>query len=252
VSELEPDWFVMENVEGILNIGEGVVLRQILEDFSLLGYNLTVRVVNMADYGVPQRRRRAIFVGNRLNKEFQWPQPSRSKTGKSTLFDILPPHLTVNDALGDLHLPQGRYFAHRANSQMRGPRNRVVEMEPAFTLRVRGDEFALCEFPAESSFIPGPKPDEPRFVRPPENDFQEFMQSWNSKSRANLSMERTHAKAERLKGTRRLTLREQARLQTFPDSFEFQGSVVSQARQIRNAVPPLFAAVLFEAIASQS
>ena len=70
VKELMPKWIVMENVQGIITIGDGIVLKQIYEAFEALGYKLTHKVINMADYGVPQARKRTIFVGNRLNKEF--------------------------------------------------------------------------------------------------------------------------------------------------------------------------------------
>lgn len=252
VEEVRPEWFVLENVEGILNIGGGLIREQIFEDFEIAGYTVAVRVINMADYGVPQRRRRAIFVGHRNGKEFHWPDPMHSKLGGNDVSDDLPRHRSVYDALGDLDLPQGNYFAHRANSQMRGPRNRVVATEPAFTLRVRGDEFALCEHPAESSFIPGAKPDEPLSARAPGNVFQELMQGWLPEGGTSHALARTTSRPKKLKGTRRLTIREQARLQSFPDAFNFTGSVVSQARQIGNAVPPLFGKVLFESIAAQS
>lgn len=252
IEAVRPQWFVMENVEGILNIGAGVVREQIFEDFKGAGYTTTVRVINMADYGVPQRRRRAVFVGHRNGGDFQWPDTTHSKHGGSQLLGDLPSHRSVHDALGDLDLTQGNYFAHRANSQMRGPRNRVVATEPAFTLRVRGDEFALCEHPAESSFIPGARPDEPLQARDPENGFQELMRGWVPAGRDALALSSTTNSAEKLKGTRRLTTREQARLQSFPDAFEFSGSVVAKARQIGNAVPPLFGKVLFESIAAQT
>lgn len=248
ISKIRPRWFVMENVQGILNIGGGIIREQILEDFAREGYLVDVRVINLADFGVPQRRNRAIFVGNRMGQEFRWPAPRNTKK----LDNPLPPHRSVNDALSDLDLPQGNYFAHRANSQMRGPRNRIVKSEPAFTLRVRGDEFALCEYPAVSSFIPDTRPEEPTHARKPANEFQELMQNWSPNGTQKKVLKRTARKPTILTGTRRLTTREQARLQTFPDAFEFTGSIASKARQIGNAVPPLFGKVLFEAITEQS
>jgi site-specific DNA-cytosine methylase len=132
---------------------------------------------------------------------------------------------------------------------MRGPRNRDAHMEPAFTLRVRGDEFALCEEPATAAFIPGPAPDEIVKYRTPQNELQEMLRgpcpSW-SKRDNHKSLRK--ASIPTLRGTRRITIREQARLQTFPDWVTFKGRTTSQARQIGNAVPPLFAFQLFRQI----
>jgi DNA (cytosine-5)-methyltransferase 1 len=256
VSRYKPSWFVMENVEGITNIGGGVILRQILEDFDRIGYQVDYQVVNMAEYGVPQLRKRAVFVGNRKKCHFIWPvkkfYDSRKKgvTHERDLFsaDLLPFH-SVNSALSDLYLPSGNYFAHRANSQMRGPRNRNAHTEPAFTLRVRGDEFALCEKPATSAFIPGPAPENDIVYLKAQNELQDILRepvpSW---ARRPSSKIRTSGGIPSLEGTRRLSIREQARLQTFPDWVEFSGRTTSQARQIGNAVPPLFAYQLFRKI----
>lgn len=251
VEYYNPQWFVMENVQGIMNIGGGVIYQQILEDFEKLGFKVECRVVNMAEYGVPQLRKRAVFVGNRMGIEFQWPM----KTNVKKIRNIprhelgLPDYNSVNSALSDLPLPIGKYFSHRANAQMRGPRNRFANTEPAYTLRVRGDEFALCAEPAVSAFIPGDAPDEPISYNLVETPLQEF---YRQKAPAWIHIpatKETNKKNTRvLTGTRKLTLRESARLQTFPDWVKFHGRRTSQAKQIGNAVPPLFGYYLFSQI----
>lgn len=252
VSSYNPRFFVMENVQGIMNIGGGVIYDQILEDFSAIGYKVECRVVNMAEYGVPQLRKRAIFVGNRDNIDFEWPEKTNIKKTAKTLkkYLELPQYNSVNSALNDLPLPIGNYFSHRANSQMRGPRNRIAESDPAYTLRVRGDEFALCEEPAISAFIPGDAPDEPKHYLPINSSLQEFYRhtppEWVEVS---YKIKNNQSKST-LKGTRKLTLRESARLQTFPDWVSFKGRRTSKAKQIGNAVPPLFAYYLFKKIFS--
>jgi DNA-cytosine methyltransferase len=180
VTTLRPTWFVMENVEGITNIGGGAILQQILDDFAAIDYRVKYRVVNMARYGVPQSRKRAIFVGTNTDKVFDWPQecyydPKKAAPPANLFGDTQHPFLAVNDALSDMLFPQGNFFSHRANSQMRGPRNRCAHTQPAFTLRVRGDEFAICEEPASSAFIPGPPPREEAKYRAPQNELQEML-----------------------------------------------------------------------------
>ena len=253
VSELTPKWIVMENVPGIVTIGNGAVLKQIYEDFERIGYKLTHKIINMADYGVPQARRRTIFVGNKLGKEFVWPEPEFVKMGKDTTHWTESNYRTVNMAVSDLPWPKGNYFSHRANSKMRGPRNRNVMTQPAFTLRVRGDEFAFCEQPAPGAFAPGECPNLDLFYYPCENDFQKTMREdppvWIENYVKPITV--NEKKTSLLKGTRKLSVREQARLQTFPDWFEFSGSTYSQGRQIGNAVPPLFARQLFAKVIEQ-
>lgn len=253
VGSLQPKWVVMENVEGITNIGGGAILSQILEDFSDVGYELDYQVVNMAAHGVPQTRRRAIFVGSREGNSFEWPAPILRKRQANAVDGLFPPptgnYFSVNDAIGNLWMPRGKYLSHRANSKMRGPRNRDADLDPAFTLRVRGDELALCELPAEGAFAPGVKPQNPSSVGPARNPLQEFFREtppW-IREPSRLESRKGHPRA-RLEGTRCLSIREQARLQSFPDWFDFVGTWSSQSKQIGNAVPPIFAARLFQQV----
>lgn len=249
VQDLSPQWFVMENVPGIISIGEGVILRQIYQDFEEIGYSLTHKVINMAEYGIPQTRKRTIFVGNKSGKTFEWPTPQYVALKKNEIFDENRHFRTVEMAVSDLPWPKGKYFSHRANSQMRGPRNRDVKTQPAFTLRVRGDEFAFCNTPATGAFSPGACPDISLRYSDATNEFQKTMREIPPEWVTNYEQPLISSeKAQPLIGTRRLSIREQARLQTFPDWFTFVGTPYSQCRQIGNAVPPLFVRQLFNSI----
>ena len=123
VDRFRPKWIIMENVPGITNIGKGVILNQIYEDFDKIGYWLDHKIINMAAYGVPQTRTRAIFVGSRVTDSFNWPRTNYypSKKIETILLGMPEPYISVLDALGDLPWPLGTYFSHRANSQMRRP-----------------------------------------------------------------------------------------------------------------------------------
>jgi DNA (cytosine-5)-methyltransferase 1 len=259
VSLVKPSLVVMENVEGIINIADGLILSQVIEDFQNAGYSLEVKVINMADFGIPQTRRRAFFIGLASSASPRWPSPTHARrvvvpsidqTALFTPGDNLSPWMPVNHALSDLCLPLGNFFSHRANSQMRGPRNRFADKQPAFTLRVRGDEFGVCEKPADAAFVPESRISEPLRLNPPQNVFQELMQCRPSWADNDSRTTRKRIIKKRVVGSRFLTIREQARLQTFPDWFSFEGSRTSQARQIGNAVPPLFAAQLFRSLLS--
>ncbi len=242
VSKLNPKWIVIENVQGITSIGNGLILKQIYEEFAVLGYKLDHRVINMADYGVPQTRKRTVFVGSKTLDKFNWPEPTNTKENR----------ITIHQALDDLPWALGNYLAHRANSQMRGPRNRDVNKQQAFTLRVRGDEFAFCKKPATGAFIPNPLPETIFEYRKTTSDYQQRMRekppAWIKSDRKIPVVDK---KKKTFKISRRLSIIEQARLQSFPDWFKFSGNPYSQARQIGNAVPPLFAEKLFKAIFQQ-
>jgi DNA (cytosine-5)-methyltransferase 1 len=251
VSQVMPRWMVMENVPGIMNIGDGIIYKQIYEDFAAIGYRIECKIINMEEYGVPQSRKRAVFVGTSSSTKIPWPAPSRSKKAEdhSDLFNKTSGVVTIHDALSDLPWPMGHFFSHRANSQMRGPRNRNVLCDTAFTLRVRGDEFAMCERPASSAFVPGSLPVVRQVLRSTMNDFQDYIRHYTPHwIKEALPLPVNKQPVSWLKGTRRLAIREQARLQTFPDWFAFSGSEYRQASQIGNAVPPLFGKVLFEAL----
>ena len=69
-------YFVAENVQGILSLGKGIVMQKILHDFSKLGYQIDWKLLNAADYGVPQSRKRVFIIGNRLGKKNPFPSPS--------------------------------------------------------------------------------------------------------------------------------------------------------------------------------
>ena len=147
----------------------------------------------------------------------------------------------------------GKYFAHRANSKMRGPRNRNLWKDPAFTLRVRGDEFGIRNTPAKGVFIPTPASEYSLTYRKGVNRFQISMREMAPPWIRDYSPPKVvDTQPEKLMHPRRLSIREQARLQTFPDWFEFFGTPYKQGMQIGNAVPPQFAKILFLEIFRQS
>lgn len=100
----QPRFFIAENVKGILSLGKGSVVTQILEDFSNAGYKVEIHKVNMADYGIPQHRERVIIIGQRndLGNEmlFHFPNPTNSKDGIG-----LPKYVSIKKAIGNLPAP---------------------------------------------------------------------------------------------------------------------------------------------------
>lgn len=97
----KPKFFLAENVKGLINLAKGKVLRMILNDFADIGYKVKSKVLNAADFGVPQTRERVIIVGvrNDIDWEYLYPNPTHIQGGS----DILPNWVSVGEALR--HLP---------------------------------------------------------------------------------------------------------------------------------------------------
>lgn len=105
LKDKKPKMFVAENVKGILSLGNGSVIKAIVNDFSDAGYNVQYKLLNAADYGVPQRRQRVIIVGVRkdLKANFDYPSPTHS----NKVNDKLNKWVTVKDALSIIPDPDG-------------------------------------------------------------------------------------------------------------------------------------------------
>ena len=145
IRDKNPKFFLDENVKGILSIGKGKVFQMILDDFQSIGYNVQYRVLNAADYGVPQTRLRVIIVGVRkdVHFEYKYPSPTNSKDGANGL----PRWVSVSDALKDIpdpdlpnNLPNHNYSKYKLSfNGYIGHRPLNPDM-PAPTVTARGDD----------------------------------------------------------------------------------------------------------------
>lgn len=145
VAALRPRFFLGENVRGLLTLEHGAVIAMIVNDFERLGYQVQYRLLNAADYGVPQCRQRVIIVGVRsgVNFDYHYPSPTHSRT--ATL--LTRPWVGVGEALADLPDPDtpnhelnhtyskykfevSRYLGHRP----------LDALKPAPTVTARGDD----------------------------------------------------------------------------------------------------------------
>jgi DNA (cytosine-5)-methyltransferase 1 len=103
VRDKQPCYFVAENVKGILSLGKGQVIQQIVQDFESAGYRVKYKLFNLADYGVPQIRQRVIILGIRkdIKEEIMFPTSTHSKTGDENT----EPWVTIGQALSDIPEP---------------------------------------------------------------------------------------------------------------------------------------------------
>jgi len=190
----KPLYFLAENVTGIISLGKGKILNLILNDMEQIGYKVRYQILNAADYGVPQLRKRVIFLGIRkdLNIDINYPKPIYFE-------DKEPYWKTVRDAIEDLLLESTDTIPNHIGTKHKVILNGYIGNRPT-----------EWDKPSPTILGRGGGTGGPVIIPHP-----------------NLH--------------RRMTVRETARIQTFPDNFIFKGSISSQYRQIGNAVPVLMA-----------
>lgn len=213
INQSRPFMFVAENVKGMLTLGNGEVIKQIEEDFSAAGYKVKWDLLNSRDYGVPQLRERVFIVGVRedIDFEYEYPKPTHGE-GK----DLLP-YATLRDYIGDLEDDPGPYFTGSYSSIFMSRNRKKQWNDQSYTIQASGRQA-----PLHPSGLPMKKIGKNKWVFP--------------------DGEENH---------RRLSVREIARIQTFPDWFHFDDGgnrdvtenyrLNIQYKQIGNAVPVLLA-----------
>ncbi|HFR3265715.1 DNA cytosine methyltransferase [Streptococcus suis] len=97
IKDKKPKFFLAENVKGILSLGKGKVIQMIIKDFESIGYKVDYKLVNAAEYGVPQARERVLIMGNRIGAENKFPETTHSLTGENLL---MPQAITTETAIG--------------------------------------------------------------------------------------------------------------------------------------------------------
>lgn len=205
IKHKQPKFFLAENVKGILTLGKGEAIKQIIADFEKAGYRTELHLVNMANYGVPETRQRVIIVGQRidLGEEmiFHFPAPTHSKDG----IDGFAKWVSIREAIDHFpdpdepnDTPNHEYSKYKVEYRDYTAHRQTNPDLPSPTILARGNGGGgVCAIPHYN-------------------------------------------------GKRRLTVRESAAVQTFPDDFVFTGVRGSCYRQIGNAVPVLFAKILGE------
>ncbi len=244
VQRIHPKVIMIENVRGLLSRDNGYAIKRIQEILGAVEYNISYQVLDASDYGVPQNRKRAIIVG--VRKDF-----------KDVTFDfntvVKQEKTTVEDAIGELYQfeksPDGaKELKEPANSKLReylrNKDNIVLDHD--------------IVYPAEKvqkriSFVPqgGNWKDVPPELWPNNRQNRHssaYKRLDPSTQSCTIDTGNAHSNYFHPLYNRIPTIRESARLQSFPDSFEFQGPRGSKYRQIGNAVPPLLAKAVADTI----
>lgn len=227
VEQINPDFFVLENVKGLLTLNNGSYRDKIIEDFSKLGYTVTYKILNANQFGIPQRRERVFFVGLK-NKEFKFPeQDSIIVTTEEALCDLPTPIDSNTEKCDYLFEPRNDYQKYlRENSDY--ITNHGITNHSESTIEI------ISQIPDGGNIKSLPK--EFWSVR----KYNKAFERMNSKSFSN-TIDTGHRNYFHYKENRIPTTREVARIQSFQDDFQFFGSKTSQYKQVGNAVPPLLA-----------
>lgn len=246
VSELEPDGFLIENVPGLASLFKGQVKDKIIEEFTKLGYKVSSKILNASDYGVPQNRRRIFFVGLKSGQEFAFPEPTHFEFKNTQyLFPVGEKKVTVWEAISDL--PTEQINSKNYNTYSHEPSNYYQKkMREDSSNKIINHEFT--KHSEQTKMIVSNVPEGSNYKSLPESlkSARNFHVAWTRLHRQKPSptIDTGHRHHFHPVENRVPTVREAARIQSFPDNFIFLSNKTSQYKQVGNAVPPLLAEVL--------
>ncbi len=258
---IQPKMVLMENVAEMKNGFEEAYSQEIISRLIDVGYTITVVVLNSADYGVPQRRRRAFFMANRFGIKFSTPKPTHKAWDKTVennldIFDDKK-HIRVWDAISDLpSLEHGK--GHEVTEYL-------TTAQTEFQIKMRGNQrfvrnhiarkLAPIQFERLSALAPGQgHKDLPPHLQTKGGYSGAYGRLTKDMISPTITRWVFHPGSGRWghpTDIRTLTIREIARIQSFPDRYEFIGSYNDQAGQLGNAVPPLLAQSIVEHMKNQ-
>lgn len=232
----KPRAVLLENVPGLISVNDGIGAKRIIEDFAEIGYEMQPKLLYAPEYGVPQIRRRVFFVGMRKGEaKFEFPRPTVNKDS----------FVTCEDAIGDLPGLDG-IVGDEVQLYSMPPQNEFQKKMRSGSDMIYNHEGTIHEPKTVEWISMVPEGKNYRSL-PPEIasrfKYHEALTRYHSK-KPSLTINTGHRSHFHYKWNRIPTVRESARLQTFPDSFIFYGTKGQQYRQVGNAVPPMLGQVV--------
>lgn len=230
VKTFNPRVFVLENVPNLVSMGQGKIKDEIIRDFEKLGYEVKYKILLASNYGVPQNRRRVIFVGVKGKNDFEFPVPIISD-GKE--------RVSCSDAISDLpdkDIEDGAFLRQKPLTQyqekMRAKDSRIFNH--ALTAHDKKTVQIISLVPDGGNY---------KDLPPEHKNTRRVNIAWTRfcSTKPSNTIDTGHRHHFHYLYNRVPTVRESARLQSFPDEFIFLGSKTSQYKQVGNAVPPLLA-----------
>lgn len=236
VRRYKPQAFLIENVPGMANLYKGAVRDEIIKRFTDMGYNVAYKIVCAADYGVPQIRKRLVFVGLKNSQiPYTFPLPYLTPDNYITCEDALSDLPSLEDTLGEEVSSYTCAPLNNFQREMRGETDLLHNHTAINHKQFVKDVIALVPDGGNYKDLP-----------PGVGESRIFHMAWtrlNSKRPAR-TVDTGHRNLFHYKYNRCPTVRESARIQTFPDNFVFLGNRGQQNRQVGNAVPVLLAKAL--------
>jgi DNA-methyltransferase (dcm) len=254
LSEISPSIFVFENVKGILSIQKGELFKKILSLFKSLGYNIYWKVLNAADYGVPQIRERVIIVGSKFDKEYIFPSPTHYNPDIQSLYNNkLTPYVTLGEALSDLSIIDNGETGIDYSTEPKNQYQRLMRKNAPIKLMDHSAPKNNEKLVEIMKHLPdgGTPLDIPEEIRPRSGFKNTYCRLWWDKPSTTITRNFGCPSSSRCihpKYNRSLTTREGARLQGFPDDYVFIGSRSDKNLQIGNAVPTMLSEALKNSI----
>ncbi|OTO22314.1 DNA cytosine methyltransferase [Enterococcus sp. 3C7_DIV0644] len=227
----KPKVVVLENVPGLLKLFDGKGARRIVDDFEDLGYNMDKKILYAPEFGVPQIRKRVFFVGV-LPKygNFKYPDPFLEKDNFITCEDAISDLPSLEEDLGN---EKCKYISEPITEYQKFMRANSKELyNHVGTQHEQKTVELISMVPEGKNFRSLPAPFNTMFK------YNEALTRYHSK-RPSLTINTGHRSHFHYKWNRIPTVRESARLQSFPDDFIFYGNKSQQYKQVGNAVPPL-------------
>ncbi len=296
VKDKKPSFFLAENVKGLLSMHDGKVVEMIVKDFKQLGYEVDYKIVNSADYGVPQQRERILIMGNRIGVKNEFPKPTHANNNlsqKTLVKSKLKSYVTVKDAtehLADLWISYNplikdgrKIYNHIARTNIHdkfwGRKHKVNQHDVCDYLRYWRNKKEISTKKVDEHF--GYKHTAGHWFRKDNNSgsipnvddwwkLKELLGFDDKFDKKVTELELKEIKFEQslrisnwdrpsdtITATgpeihpnkkRRMSVRECAIIQTFPNNFKFEGSLGNMYKQIGNAVPVLLGEKVAKAI----
>lgn len=242
VKRFQPQAFLIENVPGMANLYKGEVKDEIIRRFTAMGYKMSWKIVCAADYGVPQIRKRLVFVGLRdSEKPFEFPKPILEEkdyiTCEQAICDLPPLTDELGEEVSSYCQPPVTDFQRKMRGDCNVLYNHVAVNHKDFVKKV------ISQVPDGGNYK-----DLPKGV----GESRNFHMAWTryASNKPSRTIDTGHRNNFHYKWNRCPTVRESARLQSFPDDFVFTGNKTQQNKQVGNAVPVLLAYALGKQIAT--
>ena len=208
VEIVQPSYFVMENVARLFTHNKGETKKEIIELFKKMNYNVDCKVVNTADFGIPQVRNRVLFIGNRISNNIVFPTKTVDKP------------ISIKEAIDKLpKLKSGEKSKIPNHISMKHSEQMLEKMK----------------YVSDG----GNRNEIPELIRPKSGDVRKYIRYKSTEPAVCVTGDMR--KIFHYSQNRALTVRELATLQTFPLDFIFKGSTISQQQQVGNSVPPILA-----------